>query len=57
MKNLLILLESVKFIYNQYRLSAAALNGGRYPILYSFALVKPPGHKVYKEPKAKLLKK
>ena len=33
------------------------VNGVREPILYSFALDKAPGHKIYKEPKAKLFKK
>ena len=33
------------------------LDGVRYPILYSFALDKPPGHKIYKEPGMKLFKK
>ena len=32
-------------------------NGIREPILYSFALDQPPGHKIYKEPKIKLFKK
>ena len=33
------------------------VNGVREPILYSFALDQPTGHKIYKEPKVKLLKK
>ena len=33
------------------------VNGVREPILYSFALDQPPGHKIYKEPKIKLFKK
>ena len=33
------------------------VNGVREPILYSFALNRPPGHKIYKEPKVKLFKK
>ena len=33
------------------------VNGVREPILYSFALDQPPGHNIYKEPKAKLFKK
>ena len=33
------------------------VNGIREPILYSFALSSPPGHKIYKEPRIKLLKK
>ena len=32
------------------------MNGTREPILYSFALDQPPGHKIYKEPKVKLNK-
>ena len=33
------------------------LNGVREPILYSFAVDQPPGHKIYKEPKVKLFKR
>ena len=33
------------------------MNGVREPILYSFALSSPPGHKIYKEPRIKLFKK
>ena len=33
------------------------VNGVREPILYSFALDQPPGHKMYKERKVKLFKK
>ena len=33
------------------------VNGVREPILYSFALDKAPGHKIYKEPRIKLFKK
>ena len=33
------------------------VNGIREPILYSFALSSPPGHKIYKEPIVKLFKK
>ena len=32
------------------------VNGIRGPILYNFALDKPPGHKAYKEPTVKLFK-
>ena len=32
-------------------------NGVRESILYSFALSSPPGHKIYKEPRVKLIKK
>ena len=35
----------------------STVNGVREPILYSFALDQPPGHKIYKEPKVKLFKK
>ena len=33
------------------------VNGIREPILYSFALSSPPGHKIFKEPRVKLFKK
>ena len=33
------------------------INGVRESILYSFALSSPPGHKIYKEPRVKLLKR
>ena len=33
------------------------INGKREPILFSFALSSPPGHKKYKEPRVKLFKK
>ena len=33
------------------------VNGIREPILYSFVLSSPPGHKIYKEPGIKLFKK
>ena len=33
------------------------VNGIREPILYSFAMSSPPGHKIYKEPRVKLFKK
>ena len=33
------------------------MNGVREPILFSFALSSPPGHKIYKEPRLKLFKK
>ena len=38
-------------------MSGSTLNGIRQPILFTFALDKPPGHKRYKEPRDKLLKK
>ena len=38
-------------------IDGSMMNGTREPILYSFALDQPPGHKIYKEPKVKLLKK
>ena len=33
------------------------MNGSRESILYSLALDQPPNHKIYKEPRIKLLKK
>ena len=38
-------------------IDGSIMNGVREPILYSFALDQPPGHKIYKEPKVKLFKK
>ena len=38
-------------------INGSIVNGVREPILYSFALSSPPGHKIYKEPRVKLLKK
>ena len=38
-------------------INGSILNGSREPILYSFALSPPPGHKIYKEPRVKLFKK
>ena len=38
-------------------IDGSIVNGVREPILYSFALDKPPRHKIYKEPKVKLFKK
>ena len=38
-------------------IQGSILNGIREPILYSFALSAPPGHKIYKEPRVKLFKK
>ena len=38
-------------------IDGSIINGVREPILYSFALDQPPGHKLYKEPKVKLFKK
>ena len=37
--------------------NGSIVNGVREPILYSFALHKPPSHGIYKEPRIKLLKK
>ena len=37
-------------------ISGSILNGLRQPILYSFALEKPPGHEIYDELKTKLFK-
>ena len=38
-------------------IKASIVNGAQEPILYSFALSSPPGHKLYKEPRVKLFKK
>ena len=38
-------------------IQGSIINGVREPILYSFALDKPPFHKILKEPKNKLFKK
>ena len=38
-------------------IQGSIVNGIREPILYSFALSSPPGHRIYKEPRIKLLKK
>ena len=38
-------------------IAGSIMNGTREPILYSFSLDQPPGHKSYKEPKVKLFKK
>ena len=38
-------------------INGSIMNGTQEPILYSFALDQPPGHKIYKEPKVKLFKK
>ena len=38
-------------------IQGSIVNGIREPILYSFALSSPPGHKIYKESRVKLLKK
>ena len=38
-------------------IQGSIVNGIREPILYSFALSMPPGHKIYKEPRVKLFKK
>ena len=37
-------------------IQGSIVNGKREPILYSFALSSPPGHKIHKEPRVKLLK-
>ena len=39
------------------RVNGTIVNGIREPILYSFALDMPAGHKIYKEPKLKRLRK
>ena len=38
-------------------IQGSIVNGIGEPILYSFALSSPPGHKIYKEPRVKLFKK
>ena len=38
-------------------IQGSIVNGIREPILYSFALSSPPGHKIYKQPRVKLFKK
>ena len=38
-------------------IDGSIVDGIREPILYSFALDQPPGHKIYNEPKVKLFKK
>ena len=38
-------------------IQGSIVNGVREPILYSFALSSPPGHKIFKEPRVKLFKK
>ena len=38
-------------------IQGSIVNGIREPILYSFALSSPPGHKIYREPRVKLSKK
>ena len=37
-------------------IQGSIVNGVREPILYSFALSSPPGHRIYKEPRLKLFK-
>ena len=38
-------------------IQGSIVNGKREPVLYSFSLSSPPGHKIHKEPRVKLLKK
>ena len=38
-------------------IQGSIVNGIREPILYSFALSSPPGHRIYKETRVKLFKK
>ena len=38
-------------------IQGSIVNGFREPILYSFDLSSPPGHKIFKEPRNKLFKK
>ena len=37
--------------------NSSIVNGTREPILYSFVLSSPPGHKIYKEARIKLFKR
>ena len=37
--------------------NGSVVNGVREPILYSFALSSPPGHKIFKEPRTKLFQR
>ena len=37
-------------------INGSIVNGVREPILYSFVLSSPPGHKIYEEPRVKLFK-
>ena len=37
--------------------NGSSVNGIREPILYSFALDKPPGHEIYKEPRINFFKR
>ena len=38
-------------------IQGSIVNGNREPLLYSFVLSSPSGHKIYKKPRAKLFKK
>ena len=38
-------------------IDGSIMTGTREPVLYSFALDQPPGHKIFKEPRIKLFKK
>ena len=38
-------------------ISGSIVNGCKEPILYSFTLSSPPGHKIYEKPRVKLFKK
>ena len=40
-----------------YCIQGSIVNGVLEPILFSFALSSPPGHKIYKEPRVKFLKR
>ena len=46
-----------KIHLNSDCIQGSIVNGVREPILYSFAMSSPPGHKIYKEPRIKLFKK
>ena len=46
-----------KFLLKSDCIIGCIVNGFREPILYSFALDKPPGHRIYKEPGANIFKR
>ena len=54
--NLLTSPDLIYFIFFGYIIDNI-VNRIRQPVLFSFALDKPPGHKIYKEPRIKLFKK
>ena len=56
MKNPILLVHSTMLMKCQC-INGSKVNGNRKPNLFSFALNRPPGHKIYKEPRVKLFKK